>query len=708
MGLESLSLLQLLAPTLFVIGALYILGPALPLSRTWARFAVFSAVWLMVARYCHWRLFSTVLPAEGAWYELSWIWFCYGVELFALADALILYLIFLRRSDRIAEADRHESRLRAQTPDQLPSVDVYIPTYNESLDVLEKTITGAQCLDYPKFQIWVLDDGRRPWLKEFCGSKGVGYITRENNAHAKAGNINHALTKTNADFVAIFDADFIPQHSFLMRTIGFFEDPKIGIVQVPHTFYNNDPMQTNLGLQKTLPGDQRFFFEAIMPSRDAWDAAFCCGSNSVTRRAAMRAVGDALPTGSITEDMLLTMAMLRYGFITRYLCEPLAFGLAPESLKAFFVQRERWATGATQMLFLREGPLGPNLGFMHRLFFLPTHWLSQSCMMLLTIIAPTVFLLTGMLPLVNVTSEFTLFYILPMLLAMVGGLCAYAPSQYFPLATQVLGTFQSFKLIPVVLLTLVKPHGHAFKVTPKGGSANQATYERGIFQLATALIVLTAAGLTINAIPEWRIIDESASLPVLAIWASINVVVLFLVCMMALQAPANRSEERFKLNEPIWIFGEGGALSTGRIQDVSLSGAAIRADGERAMVTQAGSDVRLFIAEVGFVGGKVIRQHGQSFAVQFTLPPGTERDLLIRKLFTLGLNTIKVEASAISATRAMMASIVTARMRTERRADLDASAGVAEKLAAESLVVQPMLQTQKLADLSVERRSFAA
>ena len=245
------------------------------------------------------------------------------------------------------------------------------------MEVLEKTITGVLCLDYPNFKAWVLDDGRRPWVKAFCEAKGVGYLTRPDNAHAKAGNINHALTKTSADFVAIFDADFIPQRNFLMRTIGFFADPSIGIVQVPHAFYNYDPTQASLALQKALPDDQRFFFEAVMPSRDGWNAAFCCGSNSVTRRAALRSIGDALPTQSITEDMLFSIALLRNGYITRYLCERLAVGLAPEGLKAFFVQRRRWARGAMQILYLAAGPLGRNLTFMQRLLFLPTHWLSQ-------------------------------------------------------------------------------------------------------------------------------------------------------------------------------------------------------------------------------------------------------------------------------------------------------------------------------------------
>ena len=134
-----------------------------------------------------------------------------------------------------------------------------------------------------------------------------------------------------------------------------------------------------------------------MPSRDGWDAAFCCGSNSVTRREAMRSIGDALPTQSITEDMLLTLMLLRNGYITRYLCEPLAFGLAPEGIQAFFIQRSRWARGAMQILYLAAGPLGKGLTFMQRLLFLPTHWLTQSLTFFLSSVVPLVFLWTGVL-----------------------------------------------------------------------------------------------------------------------------------------------------------------------------------------------------------------------------------------------------------------------------------------------------------------------
>src|SRR5262245_60884085 len=527
------------------------------MKRTWARVFVFAAVWIVIARYVEWRLFDTVLPADGAWYEVGWVWFCFAIELLALVDAFILYLMFLRTTDRRSEADRHEARLRALDPAELPSVDVYIPTYNEPFEVIEKTITGALCLDYPNVTVWVLDDGRRPWLKEFCEGKGVGYITRGDNAHAKAGNINHALTKTNADFVAIFDADFIPQRNFLMRTIGFFEDPKIGIVQVPHAFYNHDPMQANLALRKTLPDDQRFFFDAIMPSRDGWDAAFCCGSNSVTRRSALRAIGDALPTGSITEDMLLTMVMLRNGYVTRYLCERLAFGLAPETVNAFFVQRQRWARGAVQIMYLKEGPFGPGLSLMQRLLFLPTHWVSLGLRSMFALMVTIVFLWTGLSPVYDVTPADIIYYFVPMVLAMAGGVRLFAPGQYFPQASQVYGTFLSFKILPTVLETLVKPSGHPFKVTPKGGGLQAATYARGIFWTSASLIGLTIFGLILSSIPELRAVETSHVLPIVAFWSAINLITLFLVCMTSLQAPIRRGEERFELAAPIWILGHG-------------------------------------------------------------------------------------------------------------------------------------------------------
>jgi cellulose synthase (UDP-forming) len=706
------ALLQLFAPMIFVLGSIYVLGSMLPIASRWARFSIFTVVWLIVAWYLQWRLFDTMLPAEGEWYEVTWLWLCFAIELLATADQLILYITLLRTTDRRAEADRHEARIRALPPEQLPSVDVYIPTYNEPIEVLEKTITGALCLDYPNVSIWILDDGRRPWLKTFCETKGVGYLNRPDNAHAKAGNINHALTRTDAEFVVVFDADFVPQRNFLMRTIGFFSDPEIGIVQVPHAFYNYDPMQTNLALRKSLPDEQRFFFDVIMPSRDGWNAAFCCGSNSVTRRAALRSVGDALPTQSITEDMLLTMTLLRQGYVTRYLCERLAFGLAPETVDAFFVQRQRWARGAIQILYLAGGPLGRNLTLMQRLLFLPTHWLSLGLRSMIAIVAPIVFLWTGVSPVFNVTPADVLYYFIPMVLALAGGVWTFAPGQHFPLATQVQGTLLSFKILPTVLVTLLMPFGHPFQVTPKGSTSQTSRYARGIFWMAAGLMGLTVFGVLINTIPEWRVVENSDVLLVSALWSSINVVVLFLVCMMSLHSPMRRGEERFDLDEPVSIVGPSGALSTGRIKNISLSGVGLDGDAARAPAARAGDHVRVHITEVGFVAGTVVRQVGRFLGIQFDIAPSVERDLMIRKMFTTGLNTTNVSGSGWSATGSMLKSIW--EMRTEmleRSANEASDVGIVmpiEKLPARSLLVPPQPQRLRLSDLGEQRRSIAA
>ncbi len=152
MSVEGLPYHQLFAPLILVLGIVYLLGPTLPLARPWARSLIFVAVWLVIARYLEWRLFVTVIPADGEWYEVGWVYFCFGVEALALFDAFVLYVTFLRVSDRRAEADAHEARLRSLPQSELPSVDVYIPTFDEPMEVLEKTITGVLCVDYPNFK----------------------------------------------------------------------------------------------------------------------------------------------------------------------------------------------------------------------------------------------------------------------------------------------------------------------------------------------------------------------------------------------------------------------------------------------------------------------------------------------------------------------------------------------------------------------------
>lgn len=225
----------------------------------------------LVLRYLWWRFFVTVLPARDFDLQSAFIWTLFVIELVAWIDATILFMALLRRTDRSPEADALERKLRSKPHHELPPVDVFIATYNEPLDVLEKTIVGAMSLDWPtdRLKVYVLDDGRREWLRAYCARIGASYLTRKDNAHAKAGNINAAISRTDSPFFLVLDADFVPQHNFLYRAIGFFDDPKIGIVQIPHNFFNGDPMQSNLGLRGSLPDDQRLGTSKNCPERAA-------------------------------------------------------------------------------------------------------------------------------------------------------------------------------------------------------------------------------------------------------------------------------------------------------------------------------------------------------------------------------------------------------------------------------------------------------
>ncbi len=601
------------------------------------RYILVVALAGVVGRYLWWRVTVTVVPATEWSIQSAFIWSLFVAEMLAWLDASLLFAAMLRKTNRTPEADHHEARLRAMEPGLLPIVDVFIATYNEPFEVLEKTIIGAVSLDWPRdrLRVWVLDDGKRDWLRDYCAGIGSLYMRRDNNAHAKAGNINAAIARTTGEFFAVFDADFIPQRNFLYRTMGFFEDPKIGIMQIPHNFFNHDPMQASLELRSTMPDDQRLFFDAIMPGRDGWDCAFCCGSNSVTRRSAINEVGGGLPTGSITEDMLLTLALLRKGYVTRYLNERLAVGLAPESLSAFFVQRARWARGAIQILYLREGPLGPGLRLPQRLMFLPTHWLTQSLSQIAAMTTPAIYLLTGLLPLKDANTATVFEYQVPAILGAILAVRIFAPGEYFPLAATAHAVLQAFRLLPTILVTLIKPTGHAFKVTPKGRDASDAGVDRPTALVALAIIVATSFGLMINSDLNLRVIGDGAIIPIVAFWAMVNVVVLSVVATIAVASSSPRGEERFRFDIPCDLETEVGK-DTAILVDLSLTGAQLRSR-TRAGV---GDWLVLSLPGVGRIPVEVKRAFpaGEDWVlgVRLFLPQGPERRRVIQTLFTNG------------------------------------------------------------------------
>ena len=167
-------------------------------------------------------------------------------------------------------------------------VDVFIPTYNEDLDIVEATMIGCGKITYPH-TTYVLDDGNRPQVKELAAHLGCEYITRPTHEHAKAGNINYALQRTSGDFIVMLDADMVPQPGYLDRTLGYFEDEKLALIQLPQEFYNQDSIQH---ASKVTPWhEQSLFFRVIQPGKNHTNSSFWCGSPSIVRRKALDGCG---------------------------------------------------------------------------------------------------------------------------------------------------------------------------------------------------------------------------------------------------------------------------------------------------------------------------------------------------------------------------------------------------------------------------------
>jgi cellulose synthase/poly-beta-1,6-N-acetylglucosamine synthase-like glycosyltransferase len=605
---------EALLPNLVILGALLLITTVAPNRPNIARSAFVAIVIAAMVRYLWWRWHDT-LPGDWSTPQGFYIVICFGFELVVSAERILGLIVLSRTSDRQREADDAEAWARNQPLNALPSVDVLIPTYNEERDVLERTIVGACSLDYPNFTVWVLDDGRRDWVAELAATKGARYLTRDGNRHAKAGNINAALRRTRGELLLVLDADFVPRTHTLWRLVGFFRDPRIACVQTPQYFFNKDPTQTNLGLADRWADDQRFFFDVIMPSRDAWGAAFCCGTGFVVRRSAIEAIGGGIPTESICEDMLTSIEFKRRGLETIYLKEELCIGLAPESVKAFFVQRQRWARGQIQILFLRRGIFGAGLPFLYRLLMLPGYWVLQLPARIVYVLVPVVFLLSGLAPLIARDLGLLLGYLGPTLIGSVGLMCWIAGRSYFPLLTDANGLFLSLRVTPAAFSSLIKPFGKPFAVTPKGAAARGQNIDRLIFYICLGLIGATIIGLAENAFNDWRIIEDRSTLAFAAFWAVINCIIVGLAAMIAREAPRYRAHERFAVSLSARCV-IGTEPSPCRITNISLGG--LFAHFGNYPVPASGSTVRLSIPGIGNITGAVARTKGDGAGIQFT------------------------------------------------------------------------------------------
>jgi cellulose synthase (UDP-forming) len=370
-------------------------------------------------------------------------------------------------------------------------------------------------------RVWLLDDGDSDEMRALAERYSVGYIRRPVHDHAKAGNINHALLRTHAAFVAIVDCDHVLSPNFLEATLGHFEDdPRLAFVQTPQYYAN--------GYERGVPGaawhQQTLFFGAIARGKDGLGATFCCGTNVVFRRSALEDTG-GFPTQSITEDFELSITLHERGWHTAYLPEVLAAGLGPEDMAAYTTQQLRWARGCLSALpRIIRAKLPWRLRAQYLLSGL--YWLS-GWTVLFYMMFPLVRILFGIQPLAHLTAPVFLLHFAPyFLIALSTAALAGTGSYTFTALALAAASFWVF--IVASVLTLARRRG-SFKVTPKTGA-----YTRQPRAVAPAL----AAVFVLAAVSIWGLArhQDSATFNNAA-FALFHICVLMTGCWPALRRP---------------------------------------------------------------------------------------------------------------------------------------------------------------------------
>ncbi len=342
-------------------------------------------------------------------------------------------------------------------------VDVYVCTYDEPVEVVMATLAGCRALTYPH-TTYLLDDGRRPEMEKLAELAGARYLTRADNAHAKAGNLNAALPRTDGDLVFVLDADHVPMPDALDALVGYFDDERMAIVQTPHDFFNHDSVQHYVVGRH----EQSLFYRVVCPGKDRHGAAYWCGSAALISRRALLEIG-GVATETIAEDFHTTIRLLRHGWRTRYHDEVLVQGLAPHDLDGYLLQRDRWARGNLAVFTLPESPLrAKTMSPLQRLSFLASllAYLAPP-MRLLLLLTLGLVLWTGELPMkISVLALAALW--LPSLLLNLSAGAALARG-YMRIPETAHYELLTMEIYTRALRCAVRPGKTAFKVTPKQG-----------------------------------------------------------------------------------------------------------------------------------------------------------------------------------------------------------------------------------------------
>ncbi|MFD0986604.1 glycosyltransferase family 2 protein [Methyloligella solikamskensis] len=626
---SGVSYWEALVPGLLVLLASLAILPWLNRKSDIARSVVIFICLAITWRYMIWRITQT-LPPVGLTADFAAGVIFTTVEFLAIVGGTLSLFFLTRSRNRTDEVERNLPWLRS-LPKQ-PLVDVLICTYNEDERILERTIIGALAIDYPNYRLWVCDDGRRPWLEEMCARYGCGYLIRPDNAHAKAGNINNALKHLSTlaeqpEFISILDADFVPKRNFLSRTVSLMHARDVGVVQTPQHFFNPDPIQTNLSLARVWPDEQRYFFDVVMPSKDAWDGAFCCGTSSVIRYRPLMAIG-GFPTDSVTEDYLVSLRLRETGFRTVFLNEVLSLGLAPEGLKDYIGQRSRWALGFAQICRGKSGPfrIGNGIPLVDRVMMVETflHWSVSYLIRILALIVPAIYLLFDVQAVFANVSD-AISYVIPHFAAQVAVIVWISKGRAMPVLSDLGHILCADAIVKSVTIGLFGTKDQKFKVTAKGYDRTKRTIQWPLLRTFLFYLALTFAGiLWAFVIDDTRSLADAAGMALF--WSWYNIVILVLACLVAVESSQRRAGDRFKA-QGMATLTCGGRCYCAPVRDISISGMGLYG----AAPAPVGTRLYVEFDELA-LDAEIAVSYPDRFAIKFALSPSA-RAALVRHIY---------------------------------------------------------------------------
>nr|WP_239019984.1 UDP-forming cellulose synthase catalytic subunit [Novacetimonas maltaceti] len=537
-------------------------------NERWSRCFLMVLSLVVSGRYLVWR-FTSTLDLDGALQTILVLALAIG-EIYTTIRVGFTYF-------QLAWPLRRQIHPLPDDPATWPVIDVYVPTYNEDISIVRTTVLGCLSLDWPadKLNVYILDDGRRPAFRDFAMQVGAGYINRAQNMHAKAGNLNHAISVTTGDIIAIFDCDHVPVRGFLKKTVGWMiADPNLALLQTPHHFYSPDPFRRNMSRGMEVPPESNLFYGLLQDGNDFWNATFFCGSCALLRRKAITSI-NGFATETVTEDAHTALRMQRKGWGTGYLREPLAAGLETETLLLQVGQRVRWARGMFQMLRLDNPLFGRGLRLTQRICYMAAatnYFFAMPRIMFL--MAPLAYLFLGVTMIAASPYELAV-YALPHLFHTTMTMSRLQGRWRYSFWSEIYESMLAPFLVRMTFVTMIAPHKGSFNVTDKGGLLDRERFDWRASYPGVIMAVILVVGLFSGiwaAIAHYHETLVFRAMAVNSIWVLFSLIIVLGGVAAARETRQRRRNHRVAATLPFSLADGAGGVFACRSVDVSMGG----------------------------------------------------------------------------------------------------------------------------------------